>query len=211
MDFYDTIKAGVNGKRVTTGLVRIAFANFAKPKVNKKSGKTEWGCTLLIPKGRGLLKPYHDAAVEALAEKWPSKDKWPRALRSLDLTKHLSPGRDGWPLRDGDIMEYEGFEGMAFIGAKSYEEIPVVDSMRNPIEGEALRKVVSGLICRLVISAAAFDVDGNQGVSFWCNAVQVCKDDDVRFGGRVNAKTAFEDFDDGMDDPANYDQEASGF
>lgn len=190
-------------------MVRIAFANFFKPKVNKKSGKEEWGCTILIPKSQELLQPYRAAALAALEEKWGDKAKWPKILRTLDLDTHLSPGRDGWPLRNGDLQEYEGFEGMVSIGAKSYEPIPVVDFLRRPVEGDALRNVVSGMICRLVINASAYDQAGNAGVSFWANAVQVCKDDGVRYGGRVNPKTAFEDFDDGMDDPTNYESASS--
>ena len=195
-------------KQVKTGLFRAAFVNVYKPKRNEQSGKDEWGLVMLFPKSNPeALEPFRAAALEALTEKWgQDKSKWPAKLRNLDLKKHLSPGGDGWPIRDGDMQDYDGFEGNVSIGAKSYDPFGVVDNMRTPIEGEALRKVQSGLICRAAVTASAYDQSGNRGVSFWCNALQVCKDDGTRFGGRVNAATAFDEFDDedGADDAGNY-------
>lgn len=194
--------------QVKTGIFRAAFVNIYKPKRNEQSGKDEYGLVMLFPKDKPeLIKPFRDAAVAALENKWgPDKAKWPPKLRKLDLKTYISPGGDGWPIRDGDDQEYEGFAGHVSIGAKSYEPFGVVDSLRSIMEGEALRRVKSGVQCRAVVNAAAYDNSGNKGVSFWFGALQFCKDDGVYFGGRTHAPSAFEDYEDkeGSENPDNY-------
>ena len=181
---------------VKTPLFRMAFCNLIVPKLNTQSGKLEYGCNMLFDKSRAAeIIPFRKAAVAALEKKWGVQDKWPTpTLRKMDFRTYLSPGKDGWPIRDGDLMEYDGFANMISIGIKSHDPITVVDANRVAITDKRL--CCSGMEARAIVKAAAYDSNGNKGVSFWISGFQVCRDDGTRFGGQVNPNVAFDDFED---------------
>lgn len=194
--------------QVKTPLFRMAFANIIEPKLNKQSGKMEYGMTMLFPADKPeLLLPFRRALAPALEKKFGDKSKWPIKLRNLDFKTYISSGGEGFPLRDGNLQEYDGFAGMVSISCKSYDPIPVVDAFRTNITDK--RFACSGMLARAVVNAYGYDTSGNRGVSFWLLGVQVCKDDGVRYGGSINPQMAFDDFEDpeapgGADDPQSY-------
>jgi hypothetical protein len=202
------MSANSNICQIKTPLFRMAFANVVEPKLNKKSGQLEYNLVMLFPKSKPEeLIPFRKAVAAALEKKWGTKDKYPPKMRGMELRTHLSPGGDGFPIRDGDLQDYDGFAGMISVGCKSYDPIPVVDAFRNNITDK--RFACSGMIARAVVNAYGYDTSGNRGVGFWLLGLQVCKDDGTRYGGAINPQTSFDDFEDpeavtSAENPDNY-------
>ena len=193
---------------VVTVAFRLAFPEVFAPKAAAEGGKEKFSVTMLFPKDGSKLLPgmngngadvmaLRKLAFQAIKEKWgEDKAKWPANLKTLDFANYLSPtGKDGWPFRDGDTQDWDGFAGAVFIRASSQYKPGIVDAKVQPILSQD--KVFGGLICRAQINAYAYDNSGNKGVTFGLNNLQILKDDGTTFSGRQNATDVFEAVDDG--------------
>ena len=191
-------------EKIVTGPFRLAFPTLFEPRAFTDGGKPKYSVTMLFPKnGESLLpkiggpgiKELRKLAMAAVKEKWgEDKAKWPANLRNISFADYVSPnGKDGFPVRDGDDAEWEGFEGHWYLKASSDNQPGLVDAKVNPILDKA--EVFGGLICRAQISAFAYEPDGNKGVSFGLSNVQVLKDDGVCYGGgRQKPEDVFDAF-----------------
>lgn len=192
--------------QVKTPLFRGAFVNAVKPKQND-AGQDVYGFVMLFPKDNAAaLMPFRKACIFALEKKWPDRKKWPAPLRDNDLMTWFAPTGMGWPLHDGDLVEYDGYPGHCAISVSSRDPFPIINPMSKEItDDHELSKVVSGIMYRAAVNASAYDHKGKKGVSFWAQLLQWCKDDGVRFGGRVSIH-ALGDFEDesGSEDAGNY-------
>lgn len=188
---------------IVTSPFRLAFPEVFAPKAAAEGGKEKYSITMLFPADGSLLIPsmpgegviaLRRLALAAVKEKWgEDKAKWPANLRSLDFRSYCSPnGKDGWPVRDGDLVEWDGFEGQVFVRAASQFRPgmvnPKLQAIINPED------VFGGLICRAQINAYAYDTNGNRGVTFGLNNLQILKDDGTVFGGKQNAADVFDAF-----------------
>ena len=194
---------------ILTQPFRIAFPEVFVPKASVEGGQEKYAITMLFPKDgvplipslkKDKMPPIRELrrlAREAIIAKWGTdKAKWPTNLRALDMVDFLSPaGKDGWPIRDGDMVEWDGFEGVVFARASSKFPPGIVNAKREEIISQG--DIFGGLICRAQINAYAYDVSGNKGVSFGLSHIQVLKDDGVSFSGRGKAADVFDAFDDG--------------
>jgi hypothetical protein len=188
---------------IVTAPFRLAFPEIFAPKAGVEGGKEKYSITMLFPKdgtsllpaitGDGLLE-LRKLALEAVKEKWGAdKSKWPANLKSLDFKTAISPsGKDGWPIRDGDAVEWDGFGGNFFARASSQYKPGLVDAKLQAILDK--ETVFGGLICRAQINAFAYDNAGNKGVSFGVNNLQILKDDGTCFGGKQNPAEVFDAF-----------------
>ena len=191
---------------------RVAFPEVFQPKAAVANGTPKYSVNLLFPTdGRDLypaiktgagLMDLRKAAYNACVEKWGAdRSKWPATIKAIDPKTYLSPtGKDGWPFRDGNLVGWEGYEGMTFIRASSKFQPGLVNARLQPILSES--EIFGGLIVRCQINAYAYDTNGNRGVTFGLNNVQVLKDDGVVYSGRAKAENVFEaaepgGFDDG--------------
>jgi len=191
------------GSIVTTAF-RLAFPQVFAPKAAVQGGKESYSITMLFPKEGNLMSAIPGAGVmeirkllhDAVKEKWgEDKNKWPAQYKSLDFKTYLSPtGKDGWPLRDGDEVKWDGFAGNVFIRASSNFAPGFVDQKRQPIINPA--NIFGGLICRAQVNAFAYDTAGNKGVSLGVQNFQVLKDDGTAFSGGAKAADVFEAFGD---------------
>ena len=191
-------------EKIVTGPFRLAFPRVFEPSAAVKGGKEKYSIMMLFPKdGESLLpkiggpgiKELRKLAMAAVKEKWgEDKAKWPANLRNISFADYVSPnGKDGFPVRDGDDAEWEGFEGHWYIKASSDNRPGLVDAKVNPILDKA--EVFGGLICRAQITAFAYDSNGSKGVSFGLSNVQVLKDDGVCYGGgRQKPEDVFDAF-----------------
>ena len=182
---------------------RLAFPEIWVAKAGAEGGKEKFSVTMLYPKdgsslipsmpGNGILE-LRKLALAAIKEKWgEDKAKWPASIKAIDLKTYVSPnGKDGWPIRDGDTVEWDGFSGCFFARASSQFQPGVVNAKTQPIIDKSL--VYGGLICRAQVNAFAYDNSGNKGVSFGLNNLQILKDDGVAFGNRQNASEVFDAF-----------------
>lgn len=153
-----------------------------QPQVDKKDPKKKtYSITLLFDKTAYLnsMKAAYEAAKN---ERWPNKK--PSSLRS--------------PFRDGDEVNGDGErkKGPEYAG-KVYVTFRAKEDRRPGVVGpDALRvsqedgKLYAGCYAMVTYSAYGYEVDGNSGVSFGLNNVQVVRDGE-RFDGRVDAEEDF--------------------
>lgn len=190
---------------------RLAFPQVFVAKAATKGGKEKFSISMLFPKDGSKLIPNGGPALygaahiglsgirkmlfEAISEKWGDKAKWPANLKAIDPKTHISPtGQDGWPIRDGDDVTWEGFKDCFFARASSQFAPGVITGGKIDVIDPSA--VFGGLICRAQINAFTYDNSGNKGVSLGVINLQILKDDGVIFTGKSNAAAVFEAYGD---------------
>ena len=102
------------------------------------------------------------------------------------------------PLRDNSEREEKApevyTEGGKFLSAKTKFQPTVVDRAKRPITDPDA--VFGGQQGRLVVSPFKYNTNGNKGVSFSLDAVQVTDSDRERVGGGGAAVSLFEELED---------------
>lgn len=202
---------------IVTGPFRLAFPQVFEAKASVEGGKEKFSITMLFPKsGESFIPsmPYTAAnglvalrklALDAVKEKWGEKEKWPGLFKTMDFKTYISPnGKDGWPIRDGESVEWDGFASNFFVRASSQFQPGLVDAKLQPVLDK--QAFYGGLICRAQINCFAYDNAGNKGISFGVNNVQILKDDGVTFGGKQKPELVFDAF--GSVAPGDTDEDA---
>lgn len=200
---------------VMTEPFRAAFVTVVEPEAGPEEGsKKKYSIVMLFDKSTGEsgIMAIRKALFEAAKAKWgDDRAKWPLNMRGIDFKTHVSvEGKDGFPIRDGDTVTWDGFGGCWFVKASTNGEGPkarppfLVDSKRVVILDRSVLE--SGMICRARVSAAAYESARAKGVTLYLEGLQILKDDGVRFSGRVRAEEAFDEWEDpetgGFDDSA---------
>lgn len=177
---------------IVTNKFRLAFPAIFEPEKNNlnTNGKEKYAITMLFPKGTDL-DALKKLAKDAVAEKWPDPNKRPKNIR--------------YPFRDGDEVDWDGFEGNVFIKASSLYRPGVVNQKVKPVLDP--EEIYAGCYCRAEVNAFAYDTQGNKGVSFGLQNVQKVAEGD-RFGGRKDPEKVFGAVEqEADDDPNNYDND----
>ena len=109
--------------------VRLSFAEIFKPGKPQKNDKGEtvpgkYHCNFLMEKGseatEANMAKCKTAADQVKAEKWGSKpEKWPK----------LKPDRVF--LRDGDLEDWDGYEGHFYISANNPNQPVLIDNKKD--------------------------------------------------------------------------------
>ena len=192
---------------IVTAPFRLAFPQVFEAKASIEGGKEKFSITMLFPKDGSPLIPslskdngimaIRKLLTEAIKAKYgEDKAKWPAPFKGMDVKTVISMnGKDGWPVRDGDMVEWDGFEGNLFVRASTQFPIGVVDRKLQPVMNSS--DVFGGLICRAEINAYCYDTNGNKGVTLGVNNLQILKDDGVVLGGKSRPEDSFEAFYDG--------------
>lgn len=178
-------------KKVITGRVRASFVNVFRPRTNDLSGKEEYSMMIIIDKAdKQTVSAIRAAADAVTADRWG--DKPPKGLRK--------------PLRDADKEADDNGEtaldhlkGKYFMNVKSNNKPGLVDKQRMEIIDPT--EFQSGDYCRVSLNAFAYDVNGNRGISFGLQNVQVLGKGEP-LGGSSRAE---DDFDDVSDDDESED------
>lgn len=139
--------------------VRLAFAEGLTEKTKAKGFDTavaKHNAKFIIPKNHSQVKEVNDLLVKLANEAWGS-DKTPNkgtnALKSIYGSKDLC-------FRDGDLVDWDGFNGCFFIHATNQNDfgdrkgIQFRDSQRNPIAdiAEVKKKLYSGCYVNVILS-----------------------------------------------------------
>lgn len=180
-----------NKGKMTTGLFRLSFPQLWEPKAAPGSDKEKYGLTMLFEKGSPDLAPLKKMAFDTIMDKWGTdKAKWPANLRRMDFKNFLSSnGKDGWPFRDGDAQDYDGYAGMTSVSARSDTKPIVVDRNKRPIIEKDV--VYAGCYGHAVITCYAWEHKvGGCGVSFGLLAFMMAKDGEP-FTRRFDPETDF--------------------
>lgn len=172
-------------KPVMTPIGTLCFADqLFKPKANDNApGKApRYSAMLLFDTLAVQSSAYMQlraAVQEAVGEKFgAAKANDPAFMRSLRL-----------PFRNAAEKDYAGFEkGEIYIAPWSEQAPGVVDLHGNDM---VPTDVFSGQLARATVRAFAYDSNGNKGVSFGLEHVQIVKADMPRIDGRRDASEAF--------------------
>ena len=158
---------------------RASYPHLFKAQVQnegKDNEKKDFSVVLLFPKDSPELAKMKEHASNAAKNKWG--DKIPKSMRS--------------PFRDGDERHEEKgncpeYQGMVYVTFRSSEKPPVVSAAKK----EMTDGVYAGSYGRAAYNAAAYDRDGNRGVSFYLNGYQFAKDGE-RLDSRIDVDQAFD-------------------
>jgi hypothetical protein len=170
--------ADKESNKLRTPLFRAAFCSvFAKRAYEE--GEPKFEITFLFPKDgkdKANLATLKKAAHAAALEKWGSKEKIPKGLKS--------------PFRDGDETEWDGFAGHTFVRASSLYRPKVIN--REGVELMTDEEFYAGCWAYATVNAYAYDTKGNKGVSFGLQNLLFVRDDEP-FSGRSSAEDDFSD------------------
>ena len=160
--------------RLVTPDAILSYPNLFTPRAMAEGMPEKYSCELIFPEGTDLT-PLREAASAAAIQKWG--DKLPANVRS--------PFRDGDEDRPGKPED----AGTTFISARSKQKPKVLEGEdMNPVMDEG--EVYGGCVCRVSVTAFAYDQAGNKGVSFFLNNVWKLRDGEP-LGGGVSAADEF--------------------
>ncbi len=157
-----------------------SYVTVLEPRADQ-SGKMKFSISLLIAKSRSAeLEPLRKAALEVAVAKWGPKGAAILANAKYPLIK------DGDKKVDDEGHVDPIYKGMLVISSRSDRKPGVVDANRQPVYSD--EDVYSGCLVRISGGLFAYDYQGNKGVSFGLNNVQV-----LRKGQRLDGRKAAED------------------
>lgn len=173
-----------NPTKITTGIVRLSFANLWQPK-SINGGKAKYSASLLIPKSDTKTLAAVNAAIEAAVQAGIAKfgQSFRNSLSSQNFKR---------PLRDGDAERPndEVYRGHYFVNANSDNAPRIVDRGLNDILDQMA--VYSGCFARVSVNFYPFDTNGNRGIACGLGNVQKIADGEP-LGGRSNPEDDFAD------------------
>ncbi len=170
---------------VTTGKVRLSYANLFKPYARPGSTQEpKFSTTILLPKADVFTKQRIDAAVQAAIDEGVGS-KW-GGVRPPQL--HI-PIHDGDGVRPSDGMPYgDECKGHWVFTASSDRQQAVVDVNVNPIIDQS--EVYSGMYARVNVNFFPYNSNGRKGIGCGLGPVQKIADGEP-LGGTVTAEQAF--------------------
>jgi len=187
-------KAKRKGTKVTTGVVRLSYANLLEPKAVSEGQEEKYSVSLIIPKDdKDTLKAVKEAIEEAKELGKASKfgGKVPAGLKL--------------PIRDGDEErpDDEVYSNSYFINANSKQKPKILEFIKFTSEGkikaepiDSSEDVYSGMYACVSVNFFAYNTSGNKGIAAGLGNVLKVEDGD-RLGGGSSAE---EDFDLDNDD-----------
>ncbi len=173
--------------------VRISFPDLYEPK-SIQGGAPRYGATFLFEEDHPCHALLKAAAAEVVKAKW--LDKANKAALEIKANGN-------WPIKDGDVKDYAGYEGNLYVKASSKMRPQVIDRDKSPLTA-ADGKIYSGCRVNAQIDIYAMDSkDFGKQVNCSLLAVQFHKDDERFSGGATATLSDFED--EGEDDSADDD------
>ena len=166
--------------------VRLSFPDIWHAKEFKTGdGKPRFSATFLVEPGSTNDKRIRAAVKEAGVEAYKSEDKWAKA------EKGFWGNSNKCCYQDGDLKDYDGYEGMWFISSHSKVRPTVVDRDRSPLT-EADGRPYAGCYVNAFVDVWV-QTGENPGIRASLGGIQFSKDGDAFSGG---VPTSADDFDD---------------
>lgn len=159
--------------------VRLSFPSlFDRASFDGKEGKFE--ATLLINKETqaGIYKTLNTAIEKALAD----------AKKKVPASK--------WALRDGDEVEYNGFEGHWSLKASSSKRPTVIDRVKTPLAKDDPGAPYAGCYVNAIVDFWVQDNNYGKRVNANLYGVQFVKDGEPFGAGAVDVTDEFDSLDD---------------
>lgn len=168
------------GIKVTTPLFRASFPFVFKPRpADEDKDKPQYTLAMLFPKSKMKEKAmvdFNNQITKAATLAFGPKEDWPDNFQR--------------PWKDGDKKEdLEGYKGMWFIEAKSYNKPGVIDREHNEILDP--NEFYGGCFAIATVVLKGYSYKGKNGVTVYLQNIKKMKDGE-RFGGRSNPADDFE-------------------
>lgn len=180
----------INTTKVITGKVRLSFVHLLEPHSMNDGQPKKYSTMILIPKEDKATVTKIKRAIKTAYE--TEKGGKLKGVKFEALKTNL---------RDGDVEmdteERPEFEGMYFMNISSKDRPTILDRYKNPIDSSD--EVYSGVYARVSMNAFAYNSNGNKGVSFGLNHVQVVKKGDY-LGGKSSADADFDEWEEEDED-----------
>lgn len=170
--------------------VRLAFADIFTPTDYNGDGNLKFRAQLLIPKGSPNHKLVSDAIVNEAKEAF--KDKWEKILAQIKAADNLC-------LRDGDLKDYDGFEGNMALSCSNKTRPTIFDKDGKTPLVESDGKPYGGCYVNAVVDVYAYSKYGSQ-INCTLMGLQFAGDGDAFTGGRPATQDDFDDLTDGADE-----------
>lgn len=161
---------------IKTPRFRVSFPNLFTARAAPGGGEPKYSLSMLFPPGTDLSE-LKKAAAAVVTEKFgPDASKYPAKLKT--------------PFIDQGGYDYEGYEkGAILIRATSKQKPGLVDKNVKPIIDES--EVYPGCYAIATVRPFYYDSNGNKGVSFGLQNVQIVADGEP-IGGRARPEKEFE-------------------
>ena len=172
--------------RVKLKNVRLAFADVFKATDFNGDGNFKFRATLLCTKEGAAHQTLREAITEVAKEQW--KDKWEKKLAAIKAADNLC-------IRDGDLKEYDGFEGCMALSASNKTRPTLFDKDGKTPLVEADGKPYNGCYVNAVVDVYAYDKYGDQ-INCSLLGLQFSGDGDAFSGGRPATEDDFESVED---------------
>lgn len=182
--------------KVITGEAILSYPNLLKPQAGNRdgTGTPKYSVALVFAGGRATTDKLAQAAVAAAREKWAGK-----ADEMIKTGALLVYGGKGAAIRtDAAAKKYTGDrfpEGTVFVNARSANRPGLVYAHAGPNgkpaivpEDKIAETFYPGCLVRASLTAFGYDTNGNRGISFGLNNLQV-----IGAGERLDSRTAAED------------------
>lgn len=170
--------------KVQLKAVRLAFPTLFEAKTVNGEGKPAFSASFLIDPSDAQVKAINQA-IDTVA-----KDKW--GAKTDAILKQIR-AQDKLALHDGDLKSnYDGFEGMVYVSARSATRPLVIDRDKSPLV-EADGKPYAG--CYVNASVELWAQDNNYGkrVNATLRGVQFLRDGDAFAAGAPASEEEFDD------------------
>ena len=184
--------------RVQLKNVRLAFADIFQPTDFNGDGNFKFRATLLIPKNSDAHKAVSDAIKQVAQETF--KEKADKTLQQIKAADNLC-------LRDGDLKDYDGFEGNMSLSATNKARPSLFDRDGKTQLVEADGKPYNGCYVNAIVDVYAYTKYGQQ-INCSLLGLQFAADGDAFSANRPAQAGEFDDLSDqgGSDD----DDEGAG-
>lgn len=174
--------------RFTVTNARLAFPNLWKAKSGPDGGDPTFSAAFIIPKDHPIIAEINKASVKLGREKWGEK---------ADVILKGLKAQDRLAVHDGDAKaQYAGYEGNAFINARSKVRPSVVDRNRVQLT-ENDGKPYAGCYVNALIELWAQDNKAyGKRINASLRGVQFVKDGDAFAAGSTASEDEFADLGD---------------
>ena len=165
--------------------VRLAFPQLLEAKTVNGEGKPAFSANFLINPNDPQVKTIETVIAEVAKDKWGAKaESVLKALRSSDKIC----------LHNGDTKsQYDGFEGMLFISARSTVAPLVLDADKTRITSPSAGRPYSGCYVNASLEIYAQDNSYGKRINATLGGVQFFRDGDAFAGGRAASEDDFDD------------------
>ncbi|MBO7173133.1 MAG: DUF2815 family protein [Burkholderiaceae bacterium] len=174
---------------------RLSFPHLFEPAAesNQPNAKMVYSASFLLKKDDPTINKIREAIYKTAEEKWGEKANG--ILMKLYANNLVC-------LRDGDLKDYDGYEGCMFIASKNKNRPLLIDRDRS-ILGQSDGKPYAGCYVNAKVSFWAQDNQYGKRINCSLLGVQFVKHGDSFTGARVAVTDDFEDLGVNADDEVN--------